>query len=135
LCCIVSTANVLHLLLQLKNLLQYSNIASPTSLCPVGIGTIMYIVQYQLRGAQDGPLNETLCGRDRCDKSLVAAALAPVLPALLPAELAEVAEAVAALRPAPPDAAQLLLLIASRCLRGLPVLLCRTTAQWQAVVC
>ena len=82
--------------------------------------------------AQDAALSKALCGDGRCDGAPVAATLAPVLPALLPAEAAEVAEAVAALRPAPPDAAQLLLLIAARCLHGLSVLLCRTTARLQA---
>jgi hypothetical protein len=78
---------------------------------------VPYIVQCRSPGAQDAPLGVALCGGGRCDGALITSALAPVLPALLPAEAAEVAEAVAALRPAPPDAAQLLLLIASRCLK------------------
>jgi hypothetical protein len=66
--------------------------------------------------AQDTALSEALCGRSHCDGAMIFAALAPVLPRLLPAEVAEVAEAVAALQPASLDAAQLLLFVASRCM-------------------
>lgn len=64
---------------------------------------------------QDVSLSKALCGTSCCDGSLAAAALAPVLPLLLPAEVVEVAEAAVALQPASPDAVQLLLLVASRC--------------------
>lgn len=63
---------------------------------------------------QDAPLSEALCGPSRCDGLLAATALAPVLPQLLPAEVVEIAEAVATLQPASPDTVQLLLLVASR---------------------
>lgn len=65
---------------------------------------------------QNPRLREAVCGPQRCDDSLLVAALAPVLPLLQPAEVVEVAEAVASQPPASPATAELLLLVASRCL-------------------